>query len=82
MLQRWKQLCITHSNKHILFLIESCVLFLLYLYFLRWQSVGCDTGHHCYDFEFEIKSELSQYTFYCLVMNDGCLFSPQADGNN
>ena len=35
-----------------------------------------------YDFEYKIKSELSQFKFYCLVINDGCLFSPQIDSNH
>ena len=46
-----------------------CFIFIL-LKKLRWQSVECNTGHHCYDFEYEIKSELSQFKFYCLVIND------------
>ena len=25
--------------------------------------------------------EMSQFKFYCIVMNDGCLFFPQTDGN-
>ena len=27
---------------------------------LRWQCVTCNIGHHCYNFEYEIKSGLSQ----------------------
>ena len=54
-------------------------MFSFHLKILKWQSVRCNTAHHCYDFEYAIKSELSQFKFYCLV--DGCLFSPQIDGN-
>ena len=80
MLQSWKQLCLIKSEKHVLFLIESCVLFSFYLKLLRWQSVRSNTGHYCYNSEYEITSELSPFKFYCLVMNDECLFSPQIDG--
>ena len=62
-------------------MFDSVLCFIL-LKKLRWQSVGCNTGHHCYDFEYEIKNELSQVKFYCLVINDGCLFAPQIDSNH
>ena len=57
---------------------------MFHFYFIKKIKVAAcqiNTGHHCYDFEYEIKSEFSQFKFYCLVINDGCLFSPQIDSN-
>ena len=53
-----------NTNKHILFLNESCVSILFYLKMLWWQSVGCNTGYQCYNFEYELikKKEFFSYT--------------------